>query len=134
CAPDGRRRPAVEPAPPSAPIEPAARGVPTQLDAFDITAAAETIWSLVRALNKHVEETRPWDLAKDESRAQQLDRVLYELADGVRIATVALAAYLPKSTREILGALGQPDDVSWCNVAPGRTLEVDGIEPAAPLF
>jgi methionyl-tRNA synthetase len=88
----------------------------------------------VRALNKHVEETRPWDLAKDESRAQELDRVLYELADGVRIATVALAAYLPKSVVEILGALGQSGDVSWSNVAPGRTVEAGGIEPAAPLF
>jgi methionyl-tRNA synthetase len=99
-----------------------------------VTSAIETIWVLVRALNKHVEETRPWDLAKDEARAQELDRVLYELADGVRIATVALAAYLPKSAPEILGALGQSDDVSWSNVAPGRTVEADGIEPAAPLF
>jgi methionyl-tRNA synthetase len=105
-----------------------------QLNAFDVTAAAETIWTLVRALNKHVEETRPWDLAKDESRAHELDRVLYELADGLRIATVALAAFLPRSAPEILRALGQPDDLSWDNVAPGRTVEAEGIEPAAPLF
>jgi methionyl-tRNA synthetase len=101
---------------------------------FDVTAAAETIWTLVRALNKHVEETRPWDLAKDEARGEELDRVLYELADGLRIATVALSAYLPRSAPEILQALGQPDDVSWDNVAPGRTVEAAGIAPAAPLF
>jgi methionyl-tRNA synthetase len=63
-----------------------------------------------------------------------LDRVLYQLADGLRIATVALSAYLPRSVPEILRSLGQPEDVAWSNVAPGRTLEADGITPAAPLF
>jgi methionyl-tRNA synthetase len=110
------------------------REVPAQLDAFDVTGAAETIWTLVRALNKHVEETRPWDLAKDEARAAELDRVLFELADGVRIAAVALSAYLPRSAPEILRALGQPDDLSWDNVAPGRTVEAEGVEPAVPLY
>jgi methionyl-tRNA synthetase len=131
---DGRIPAAVEHDALAAHIEAVQRDVPRQLDAFDVTAAAETIWTLVRALNKHVEETRPWDLAKDESRARDLDRVLYELADGLRIATVALFAYLPKSATEILRALGQPDEVSWDRVAPGRTVEADGIEPAAPLF
>jgi methionyl-tRNA synthetase len=131
---DGRIPASVEHAALAAPIEAVRRDVPRQLDVFDVTAAAETIWTLVRALNKHVEETRPWDLAKDESRASELDRVLYELADGVRIATVALFAYLPKSAPEILRALGQPADVSWDSVAPARTVEADGIEPAAPLF
>jgi methionyl-tRNA synthetase len=131
---DGRIPPAVEHSSLAAPIEAVQRDVPAQLDVFDVTAAAETIWGLVRALNKHVEETRPWDLAKDEARAQDLDRVLYELADGLRIATIALSAYVPKAAAEILSALGQPDDVSWSNVAPGRTVEASGIEPATPLF
>jgi methionyl-tRNA synthetase len=85
-------------------------------------------------LNKHVETSRPWDLAKDESRAVELDRVLYELADGLRIATVALSSFLPKSAPEILRALGQPEELSWESVAPGRTVQADGVEPAAPLF
>jgi methionyl-tRNA synthetase len=131
---DGHIPPAVEHTSLAAPIEAVQRDVPAQLDAFDVTAAAETIWVLVRALNKHVETTRPWDLAKDESRATELDRVLYELVDGLRIATVSLSSFLPKSSLEILRALGQPDDLSWDNVAPGRTAEADGIEPAVPLF
>jgi len=131
---DGRIPPAVEHSSLAAPIEAVQRDVPAQLDVFDVTAAAETIWTLVRALNKHVETSRPWDLAKDESRAVELDRVLYELADGLRIATVALSAFLPKSAPEILRALGQPDELSWESVAPGRTVQADGVEPAAPLF
>ena len=131
---DGRIPGPVEHSSLAAPIEAVQRDVPAQLDVFDVTAAAETIWTLVRALNKHVEESRPWDLAKDDARAADLDRVLYELADGIRIAAVALSAYLPKSAPEILRALGQPDDLSWANVAPGLTVQAEGIAPAAPLF
>ena len=131
---DGRIPPPVEHASLAPAIEAVQRDVPVQLDAFDVTAAAETIWTLVRALNKHVEDSRPWDLAKDDARSQDLDRVLFELVDGIRVATVALSAFLPKSAPEILRALGQPDDVSWDNVAPGRTLAAEGIAPAAPLF
>jgi methionyl-tRNA synthetase len=131
---DGRIPAAVEHSSLAGPIESVRRDVPAQLDAFDVTGGAETIWALVRALNKHVEETRPWDLAKDDARVDDLDRVLYELADGVRIAAVALAAYLPRSAPEILRALGQPGDLSWGNVAPGRTVQAEAIAPAAPLF
>jgi methionyl-tRNA synthetase len=108
--------------------------VPTRLDVFDVTGAVDVIWDLVRSLNKHVEETKPWELAKDEARAAELDRVLYDLADGLRVAAVALSAYLPRTAPLILQALRQSDDLAWENVEPGRTVSVDGIEPATPLF
>jgi methionyl-tRNA synthetase len=60
--------------------------------------------------------------------------VLFELADGLRIATIALSAYLPRSAPQILRALGQPEDFAWTNVAPGLTVQAEGIAPAAPLF
>ena len=60
------------------------------IDRFDITGALERIWALVRALNRHVTETKPWELAKDEANAEQLDQVLYDLSDGLRAAAVAL--------------------------------------------
>ncbi len=88
----------------------------------------------MRSLNRHVEQTKPWELAKDPEREAALDRVLYELADGLRIAAVALSAYLPDTATQILAALGQSADVAWENVAPGLTVPVSGIEAAPPLF
>jgi methionyl-tRNA synthetase len=108
--------------------------VPTRLDVFDVTGAVDVIWDLVRSLNKHVEETKPWELAKDEARSADLDRVLYDLADGLRVAAIALSAYLPRTAPQILHALRQSDDLAWENVQAGRTVPVDGIEPATPLF
>jgi methionyl-tRNA synthetase len=60
--------------------------------------------------------------------------VLYDLVDGLRAVAVALASYLPDTAGRILDALGQPRTLDWAEVAYGRTSEVDGIEPAQPLF
>lgn len=111
-----------------------ARRVPEQLDAWDLTGALETVWELVRRLNRYVEEQKPWEQAKDESLNATLDESLYTLADGLRAAAVALSAYLPDSAPRILEALGQSTDLSWENVAPGLTRAAGGIEPAPPLF
>src|ERR687891_1609912 len=105
-----------------------------RLDEFDVTGALESIWELVRRLNRHVEQNAPWELAKDPPRARDLDRVLYELADGLRAAAVALAAFVPETSERILAALRQPVEVAWENVAAGRAVDAEGIEPAVPLF
>jgi methionyl-tRNA synthetase len=105
-----------------------------RLDAWGLTDALEDIWEVVRWLNRHVEETAPWQLAKDESKADELSAVLYDLADGLRAVTVALSPYLPETAPRILGALRQPLDLSLEQVAYGKTGAAEGIEPATPLF
>jgi len=116
------------------PIASVQRDVPARLDAYDVTGAIDVIWDLVRALNRYVEQTKPWELAKDEARAAELDRVLYDLADGLRIASVALWAYLPRTAPQILRALGQPEDYAWENIAAGRAVSAEGVEAASPIF
>ena len=108
--------------------------VAARLDRFDLTGALERIWEVIRALNRYVETSAPWQLAKDEARAEELDRTLYDLADGLRAVAVALAAYLPDTAGRILAALRQPGDLSWENVAYGVTGPTTGVSPAAPLF
>src|SRR5205085_485155 len=92
------------------------------------------IWKVVRRLNAFVEEMKPWELAKDDGRAAELDKVLCALVDGLRCVAVALAAFVPRTAQAILEALGQSTDVAWENVAPGKTDRVAGIEASEPLF
>jgi methionyl-tRNA synthetase len=108
--------------------------VPPLLDRYDLTTALDRIWDYVRRLNRHVEQTKPWELAKDPAREADLDRALYELADGLRVAATALFAYVPETSTRILEALGQPLDVAWERVAAGRTEAIAGVEAAPPLF
>jgi methionyl-tRNA synthetase len=110
-------------------------GLVSALDRFDITGGLETIWQLVRRLNQYVEETAPWQLAKDDARAGELDEVLYNLADGLTAVAVAVEPYLPDSAPRILDALGQAaDDFSLERIRSGTAEPTDGIDPAQPLF
>jgi methionyl-tRNA synthetase len=108
--------------------------VAAKLDVYDLGGAVEEIWEYIRSLNRYVTQEKPWELAKDEASADHLDRVLYGLADGLRVSAVALHAYLPETSARILSALGQPEDFAWERVAYGLTAAADGIEPSAPLF
>ena len=49
------------------------RRSPALLDQAEITQALERIWQRVRRLNRYVEERAPWQLAKDEAKAGELD-------------------------------------------------------------
>ena len=108
--------------------------VAERLDAFDVTGALESIWTLVRSLNRYVETTAPWQLAKHESKADELDTVLYDLVDGLTAAAVAVAAYIPDTAPRILRALGQSEDLSWERVRPETAEAATGIAAAPPLF
>ena len=77
------------------------------LDRTEVSRALEACWAAVRRLNRYVEERRPWDLAKDEVRAGELDRVLANLAEGLRVVTLLLAAYMPDACERLLAALGE---------------------------
>ena len=105
------------------------------LERFEITNALDEIWLLVRRLNQYVEESAPWQLAKDEARSAELTAVLYNLADGLTAIAVALAPYLPDSAPRILAALGQPaGDLSLERIRSRTAVAAEGIEPATPLF
>jgi methionyl-tRNA synthetase len=111
-----------------------APNVAARLDAYDLTGGLDEIWEVVRALNRHVEQNAPWELAKDESKAGELDRVLFELADGLRVLAIVLAPYLPETAPQILTALGQDVILELESARSGQTRPAEGIAPAEPLF
>jgi methionyl-tRNA synthetase len=78
-------------------------------DRAETTQALEVIWQRVRRLNRYVEERQPWQLAKDESKAGELDETLTTLFEGIRVVSVLLHPYIPEGTQKLLNALGAPD-------------------------
>ncbi len=104
-----------------------------QIDRAELTPALEEIWQRVRRLNRYVEEQAPWQLAKDEARAEDLDRVLRTLAEGLRVVTVLLWPYLPASAEALLAALGAPDlSLAGAGLGTGRVERASPIEPLFP--
>ena len=76
------------------------------IDRAEITQALDRIWQRVRRLNRYVEESAPWKLAKDPEQADVLATTLRSLAEGLRVLTVLLTPYMPESTAKLLAALG----------------------------
>jgi methionyl-tRNA synthetase len=106
--------------------------VSTLLDRAELTQALETIWRLVRRLNQYVEETRPWDLAKDEGESPRLDQVLYNLAEGLRVTTLLLDPYIPDTADRLLSALGEENRELSELGSRGGGQRIGKLEPLFP--
>jgi methionyl-tRNA synthetase len=99
----------------------------------ELTLALEEIWQRVRRLNRYVEEQAPWQLAKDELRASDLDRALRTLAEGLRVVAVLLWPYLPASSERLLDALGANDlSLAGATLGAGKIERVAQIESLFP--
>ena len=71
-----------------------------------VADALTEVFKIFKRCNKYIDETEPWKLAKDETKQDRLATVLYNLMEGIRMAAVALAAYLPDTSAKILDMLG----------------------------
>ncbi|SBV95093.1 Methionine--tRNA ligase [uncultured delta proteobacterium] len=76
--------------------------------------ALESLWELVRALNKYVDSAAPWTLAK-EGKTGELQMVMYTLLEFLRKIALHLLPVMPKTAQTLLEQLGQ-------NVAPESVL------------
>jgi methionyl-tRNA synthetase len=101
------------------------------LDRAELTQSLEEAWKLVRRLNRYVEETKPWELAKDEADPERLDEVLYNLVEGLRVTTLMLVPYLPLTSEKLLTALAEESrELAELGSRPGG----QSVERVPPLF
>lgn len=68
--------------------------------------ALESVWRFVRRTNKYIDETMPWALAKDDSKKDQLNHVLYNLCESIRLISTLISSLLPDTARKIFYQLG----------------------------
>ncbi len=83
-------------------------------------------------MNRYVEETRPWDLAKDEGAAERLDQVLYNLAEALRVLALVLFPYIPVSAEKLLDALSEDGRELAEFGSRGGGMKVERIEALFP--
>jgi methionyl-tRNA synthetase len=79
--------------------------VDEKMEKLRVADAMTEIFSLFKRLNKYIDETMPWALAKDESKQDRLATVLYNLVEGICIGATLLESYMPETTERILAQL-----------------------------
>ena len=80
--------------------------VVAKADGLRIADAITEVFNLFRRSNKYIDETMPWALAKDESKKDRLNDVLYNLAEAIQIGASLLDSFMPSTSEKILAAYG----------------------------
>jgi methionyl-tRNA synthetase len=78
----------------------------TAMENYQFSQALEVVWSLLSAGDKLIEETKPWELKKDESRGAELDTILGSLVETLRHVSWMLVPFMPDKSRVIMKGLG----------------------------
>ncbi len=71
----------------------------------NFSAALESIWGLINMANKYVEETKPWNLAK-ENKTVELKAFIRLLVDVIREVRAYLYPFMPRTARSIEEQIG----------------------------
>ena len=88
-------------------------GIPKKVEAkmekLRVADAMTEVFTLFKRLNKYIDETMPWALAKDEAKKDRLATVLYNLVEGICIGATLLKSFMPETTERILKQLNAQD-------------------------
>ncbi len=104
-----------------------------QMDTWHNADAAETVMALAKRCNKYIDETAPWALAKDEANKAQLEAVLYNLLDCIRVLGILLTPFMPTTGDAIFGQLAI-DPAADIAAAVFGTVDSYTVGTPTPLF
>lgn len=98
---------------------------------FEFHKGLMAVWVLINQMNKYIDVTAPWMLAKKKSTRKQLETVLYYYLEGLRIVSGLIYPVMPKAAAAMQQHLGlDPSEPfyamerlqSWGRLAPGTQL------------
>ena len=100
------------------------------MNGMRLADALTLIFEYTGALNKYIDVTMPWALAKDEANRTRLATVIYNLLEGLRIVGVALKCFLPDTAEKMRTQLNVSEEqftwesiLSYGGMCPGEELK-----------
>jgi methionyl-tRNA synthetase len=109
-----------------------------EFEAFGFRQGIESVREAMASVDRYITNSKPWELARDETRRMELAEVLYTSLEALRVFTVLLAPVLPNSTPEIwrqLGLEGSPATVDPRGLAWGQLeagVRIGEVKPVYP--
>ena len=71
-----------------------------------------SIWESIGAMNRYIDDAKPWVLAKDESNKGRLGSVLYTVLDGLRVVSHFIYPFMPDTAFEIRRQIGADSNIN----------------------
>ena len=104
------------------------------MDKLNAPDALSEIWKLISRANKYIDETTPWVLNKTGDKVR-LSRVMYNLTEAIRIATVLLKPFLTSTPSKIFASLGtKEEEQDFQSLVFGKGSYGVTVNKTAPLF
>jgi methionyl-tRNA synthetase len=93
------------------------------MKAFAFHKALYDLWEFINTLNKYIDTTAPWTLAKEDKK-ERLHTVLYTLTEGLRLIAFLLHPVMPETATKIEAALSVKtppweEGIKWGRLKPG---------------
>jgi methionyl-tRNA synthetase len=76
------------------------------MESFQFHNALRVVWQFISRMNKYVDVTAPWELAKQKSGRKSLAAVLYNLMEGLRIISGLIYPVMPETAAKMQKHLG----------------------------
>lgn len=119
------------------------------MNKLQFSYALETMWKFISRMNKYIDETMPWALAKDEDKKPRLAKVMNHLVEALYKIAVLVYPVMPESAEKIWNQLGYSnvrnaklEDIKNFQVEAGHKLgeatpvfpRVEFVKPAEKEF
>ena len=101
---------------------------------FAFQKALAAIWGFIGAVNRYVDASAPWALAKDPAKRPRLERVLCTLADSLGFLGIMLDPFLPDAALKIREAIGRSEPLALEGAVVGRLTSVPRVNKVSGLF
>jgi methionyl-tRNA synthetase len=112
----------------------ARRVVAEAMGEFAFQRALAAIWEFVGTVNRYVDATRPWVLARQSADRPRLDRVLLTLADAVRYLGILLDPFVPEAAAKIRAAVALTSPPHLDDATIGRLDRLPAVQKLSGLF
>ncbi len=112
----------------------ARRGLSEAMDEFAFHRALAAIWEFIGTVNRYVDATQPWALAKKPAERPRLDRVLLTLIDAVRYLGIVLDPFVPESAARIRAAVGSTSAPQLTDATLPRLDRLPAVQKLSGLF
>ncbi len=105
------------------------------MESFKVSEAIKAVWALISRTNKYIDETEPWILGKDENKKDELENVLYHLAESLRHIGILLQPILLDASQSLFKQLGVSKSLRrYDTLSFGELREIEVARKPSPLF
>ncbi|MFH2092641.1 MAG: methionine--tRNA ligase [Pseudomonadota bacterium] len=76
------------------------------MTSYEFHKGLGAIWQLISTMNKYIDKTEPWTLAKDDSTLPVLETVMYNLMESLRVVAGLIYPIMPQTSARMQKTLG----------------------------